>query len=235
MLSIVICDNNLTAVEQMKDMLARKFSSGEYRVYSFQTKDALKQAVLGGLIPDIALIDVWIKSESGIELAKNLFSGKTHTQVIFVTSYREHYTEVYEAEHVYFLLKPVDYREFQRAMDKAIVQLKERAEKFLVLKTRGTILRIAVDSICYIESVGRKITVHCREGSYEHYASLSSVISQLPDYFVQCHKSFCVNMNDIRRLEPRHLFLSNGTEIPISQTKKYETREIFSEFLTARL
>ena len=60
-------------------------------------------------------------------------------------------------------------------------------------------------------------------------------MKSLPPCFVQCHKSFCVNMEVIQQVKPTELILDDGTVIRISHARKKETMEALSRFWTIKL
>lgn len=233
MITIAICDNNPAVIRELTGMADRQLSAVNHRVLGFATKDALVEALDGGFVPDIAFLDILFGTENGVNLAKERFPRGSRTQVIFVTGYVSCSAEAYETEHVFVLQKPVREELFRKAVEKAqerLNLLELTKEKFLVLKTRKTMERILLDSIRYIESMGRKVEIHCQEKVYEQYASLSYIAKNLTDGFIQCHKSFYVNMEYIHHIEPSGLVLDDGTEIPISQTRRKPTREAVSRF-----
>lgn len=233
MLTIAICDNNPAVIGELTVLATRLLSSVEHRVLGFETKGALVQAMEQGFVPDITFLDILFGEDNGIDLAKEWFPRGSRTQVIFITAYTVQSAELYEAEHIYLLQKPVQPEGFQRATDKAIERLRQldtTEERCLILKTRETMERVPLESIRYIESMGRKIEIHSREGVYEQYASLAYLAGSLTEDFVQCHKSYYVNMACIRHIEPRCLVLDDGTEIPVSQTRKKPTREAIHRF-----
>lgn len=233
MLTIAICDNNPAVIRELTAMADRQLPAEEHQALGFETKKALVEALSSGVVPDIAFLDILFGTENGIDLAKERFPRGSRTQVIFVTGYVSHSAEVYETEHVFVLQKPVREELFRKAVEKArerLHLLERNKEQYLVLKTRETRERIRLDAIRYIESVGRKVEIHCQDKVYEQYTSLSGIAKDLTDGFVQCHKSFYVNMAYIRHIEPKCLLLHDGTEIPVSQTRKKSTREAVSRF-----
>lgn len=233
MLTIAICDNNPAVIGELTVLATQWLSSVEHRVFGFETKASLVQAMESGFIPDIAFLDILFGEDNGIELAKERFPVGSRTQVIFVTAYSVRSAEIYETEHIYILQKPVYPEEFKRAAEKAMERLQQMdrtRERYLILKSRETVERIPVNSIRYIESKGRKIEIHYRDEIYEQYASLAYIAGSLTEDFVQCHKSYYVNIACIRHIEPRCLVLDDGTEIPISQTRKKPTREAVNSY-----
>lgn len=236
MLSLVICDDSPEVLETLRQMVSANLPHpAPYRIDTFSSSEKLTKAVRKGLQPDIALIDIKFGQENGIHLAKQLFPLGSRTQVIFVTGYIEYCTAVYETEHIYFLVKPVNGQELQQALRKALERLNSGPEKLLTLRSRTMIQRIPLSAIRYIESRARKVIIYYGSTSYEHYSTLTDLLNQLPENFIHCHKSFCVNMEHIVRMEPDRFILSDEKTIPISQTKRTETRTRFLEFLNRGL
>ena len=118
--------------------------------------------------------------------------------MIYVTGFIEYCTSVYRTEHVYFLAKPVAQDDLDDALDRAFERLAARASKPLSIRFGGKVVLVAPERISYIESDRRKVHIHVGAEDIETYASLSDIAAELPASFIQCHKSFLVNMDCIR-------------------------------------
>jgi DNA-binding LytR/AlgR family response regulator len=103
----------------------------------------------------------------------------------------------------------------------------------LVIKKQGTVYQLFPEEIAFIESNRRKVFIHTLTNVIEAYASLSSICEKLPDNFAQCHKSFLVNLDLVKTLDAKTLHLKTGDQIPVSQTRKKETRQAFFERMTS--
>ena len=55
---------------------------------------------------------------------------------------------------------------------------------------------------------------------------MEGVKKQLPDFFIQPHRSYIVNYKQIKQFKPDELFTFNGDRIPISQSRRREIKEI---------
>ena len=237
MLFIAICDNNPAVIVELTRMLKSGFLKEELKIVGCETKEELLETMAGGQSPHIVFMDILFGEENGVQLAKEFFPRGSQTQVIFVTAYPTNSAEVYDTEHVVLLHKPVQEEALIRSVGKALgrlSQLKE-GESHLFFKKRSHVERIPVQKIRYLESLGRKVVVHCVDRNYEHYTSLSTVMKSLPSCFVQCHKSFCVNMEVIQQVKPTELVLDDGTVIRISHARKKDTMEALSRFWTIKL
>lgn len=95
--------------------------------------------------------------------------------------------------------------------------------------TSNKIHSVRVQSIKYIESTLRKIRIYYEDGTEDYYYSkLSTIIKLLPrKHFIQCHQSFIVNFNKIRRINKTVITLTDGTIIPLSRRHKKEVSMAF--------
>lgn len=234
MLRIVICDDNAEITGCLQGWLHERFSRESVEISTFTSAKDLEDAVEQGLRADIAILDILLGKDNGILLAKQLFPSAAQTQVIFITGYVEYCSAVYETEHIYFLLKPLQEQAFQQAMEKALEAWREVGKKDLLVQTKKAIQRIPVSSIRYLESVGRKVRVHCQDEVVECYAMLSTLADRLPGSFLSCHKSFLVNLDYVKRMESNQFVLMGNEEIPISQARKAEAKRRFLDYVSRR-
>lgn len=116
MWNIVLCDDNPQVTKGLQNWVLAQFPQS--RVFSFSSAKDLEAAVERGLHADIAVLDILLGQDDGITVAKRIFPSATQTQVIFITGYVEYCSSVYETEHIYFLLKPIQEATFRRAMEK---------------------------------------------------------------------------------------------------------------------
>ena len=217
MLNIVICDDDIAIIQYLRKLVLDHFSHRNIQLYTFSSVHTLSNALQQGLQPDIAIMDIVLGEE---------------IQVIFITGYIEYCSSVYEVEHVYFLLKPIHPAAFQRALEKAFCALDSIPQKSLTIQTKSRIHRVPFRAIRYLESQGRKVIVHCRDETLTCYATLASFTPALPSHFVHCHKSFFVNLEFVQKMEFRQFILDTNEEIPISQSKRVQTKQLFFAYLS---
>lgn len=103
------------------------------------------------------------------------------------------------------------------------------------VKVGGRIMRVLPADIEFVESDRRKVRIHLAGQVIEAYESLGGIARKLPDSFVQCHKSFLVNMDKIAEMRSDQIDLLSGATVPISQKRSRITREAFMDFLRERL
>lgn len=175
-------------------------------------------------------MDICLKEESGISLARELLERYSNIDVIFITGYPDlYYENVFLDVRPYgFLKKPVN--------EEILVSLiykyyHERETFYYFFKTKNGLEKIKVLDIYYIESQKHKLFIHLKNEILETYGRLSELALSLPDYFLYCHKSFLVNAKMIKNYDGESFMLENREKIRISQLRQKEIRKKFMQFL----
>lgn len=235
MYTIYICDDDALFASSLCAKVQQLFP-GSFQISVFHSIRAL-QAAAEKTPPNIALLDIQLGQDNGISLAKQLFPSPSQTQVIFITGYIEYCSDVYETEHIYFLLKPLDPVLLKKSLQKAVDRL-DALPITLSIQTREGAFSLPLTDILYIESHMRKLSIHTPKNTYVVSGSLSSLPQEIQQKMVQCHKSFLVNPRHVQAiLTPSNSFnkffqLSSGESIPISQSQWRASRSVFLDLIT---
>lgn len=179
---------------------------------------------LSGHKTDLLFLDINMPELSGIQLIKSL---TTPPPVIFTTAYSEFAAESYDYGAVDYLLKPVKYERFLKAVSRALElqdhQSHVKAENrdpdgYVLIKSGTRINKIRTHQILYIEGAGNYMTFFTRDKKIMSLLTMSEVLTLLPpDQFVRIHKSYIVNREQIDVIE-KHQVLINKQAIPIGVT-----------------
>jgi len=171
---------------------------------------------LSGDAVDLIFLDINMPHLSGISLSKMVGDD---TRVIFTTAYSEYAVESYEVEAADYLLKPITFERFARAMGKVLEQRDQKSpEQSVVLVKSGSRLhRINPGEIVYLEKAGNYITYFLVEGKVLGRATVDEAIGKLPSQFVRVHKSYVVNGDFVRSMERSSLNV-DGVEIPVGSS-----------------
>lgn len=183
--------------------------------------DAL--AVLQKEKPDLLFLDIEMPEMTGLELMKAL---QQPPKVIFTTAYREFAVEGFDLDAVDYLVKPISFERFVRAVQK-VQQSRESAlatevtpptEDHIFIKSDGQIVKIPVSNIIYAESAKDYVFIHTRDQRYMALLPLKQLEEYLPsDQFMRVHRSYFVAIAAVDRLEGNHLYI--GTiKVPISRS-----------------
>ncbi|MDO4290305.1 MAG: LytTR family DNA-binding domain-containing protein [Eggerthellaceae bacterium] len=238
MLNVVIVENEREQALALERMIGEHPQAGVFSVSHLDGAEALRSRVARGLSEpriDMLFMDICLDDADGVELVKELFPTSGLTQVIYVTGHPEYCTRVYQSSHVYFLLKPVAQADLFDAIDKALANLDNESRRPLAVSVGGNVMRISPDDIDFVESDRRKVRIHMADAVVETYGSLARMASMLPPEFIQCHKSFLVNMDRVAELQPEDAVLLSGERVPVSQKRRKFVKESLLEHLRAGL
>ena len=227
MTHILICDNNPIISTQLQEQIETLFPN-TFTIATCSSAEALR-AEVSHKAPDIVLMDVLLGRENGIELAKDMFPRSSGVAVIFITGYIEYCTDVYEADHIFFLLKPIQAEQLQHALEKAMEALSGVPGDFPV-QINNTIRRVEISSVYFIESFYRKLRIRLTGEIIECYGSISELPENVHRSMIHCHKSFLVNPEHIRTLDRTAFLLTDGTSVPISRNRYAESRQAFLDY-----
>lgn len=187
--------------------------------------------------PDLLFLDINMPDLSGIEFLDNL---NYQPYVIFTTAYSEYALKSYDYNTLDYLLKPIRFNRFLKAVNKAnsyynisqkrLSNSKEEGGKEVIfIKNSEGIHRIKLKEILFIESFKNYVSYNSNNGKIEVKKSLSEVEVTLPKHlFIRIHRSYIVNINFIKSLKYDGVTLTNEHKLPIGRSY----REVLKNFMS---
>lgn len=232
MKKIAVCDENPLIVKQVACAVNRIYCSGICEEY-LELKH-LMLTIESGEQYLMAIISIeWNGQARGIEAAHQILKLDSSTRIVYMTSCTEQYVQqifLKSANIGGFLIKPIE----EAILKETIWKLKEEQEnekKSLLIKYKGILYSILFDDIVYLESEGHMITIHTKTGKRNCYDRLEKLCEHLPECFIQCHKSYVVNMNKIRKIENRLMIMADQEKIPISKARYKNTKIQYIQYM----
>lgn len=229
---IAICDDEKGALDSLRAMVeTSRFAN---QVHGFLSLEKLWDAIEFGTHFDLVMLDIeWNLPHNGIDFASKLFPVTPNTQVIYVTGYNDRFSQkifLKPANICGYLVKPVQEELLSQLLSKAWKKAEEWEEQKLLIQQKGVLHAIPLRKIYYLESRGHQITVHTLEERTLCYDRLESMKERLPENFLQCHKSYLVNLDNVRRIERNRMILKNEEEVPISKSRYAQTRSAYFRY-----
>ncbi len=175
---------------------------------------------------ELIFLDINMPHLSGISLSKMI---NPSTKVIFTTAYSEYAVESYEVDAIDYLLKPVSLERFSKAMSKVLNKTaipKNEREKVVTLKSGAKTHFVKPVDILYLEKEANYMIYYLVNEKIITRESIRTALKNLPDCFIQVHKSFVVNLNKID-FHDRNDISVRETLIPIGQTYKNNFLKMF--------
>lgn len=228
MYTCMVVDDQVEAVELMKDhidktpLLALKMATTD-------PTEAL--AYLDNQHLDIVFLDVQMPGITGLEIIENLKAkmGNNIPKIVFTTGYNDYALTGYEYGLADYLLKPVSYSRFRKAIDRIIHDLDMHSPQpvsldFVFIEMDGKKLKLNFPDLIYIEGARNYIIIATVKQKMITYKSLNAMQGLLPaGQFMRVHKSYIVAVDKIQALRGSEICVQVHGEnkyIPIGVTFK---------------
>ncbi|WNJ19541.1 LytTR family DNA-binding domain-containing protein [Pontibacter sp. G13] len=186
---------------------------------------------------DLMFLDIQMPDLSGLQFLKTLSEPP---MVVFTTAYSEYAVDSYELNAVDYLLKPILFDRFVKAVNKAQSQLKaedalknqelageDESQEYLFIKSDTRFFKVNYEDIRYIEGMRDYIAVHTPTQKILTLMSMTNMLKKLPvKSFMRVHKSYIVGLDHISLIQHNRIYIGDK-EIPISNSYK----EAFLKFV----
>lgn len=173
---------------------------------------------------DLMFLDINMPEISGMELLKIL---PTHPKTILTTAYSEFALESYDYGVIDYLLKPIYFPRFLKAIDRffATENVKQKTEETVnsvSVKVDGYLMDIELDQLLFAQSFGNYVKLHTTKRTYLASITTTEFEKCLPEKsFMRIHKSYIVALDKIDATEKDFVVIKNE-RIPIGITYKRE-------------
>lgn len=177
---------------------------------------------------DIIFLDIKMPQLSGTDFVRSL---RSVPKIIFTTAHKEFAHEGFELDVTDYLLKPIRFDRFLRAVNKAFPQRQQEAEpqpmfsndsnkpdaSFIYLRVDRKMVKVLLDDILYIESDKDYVKVYTEKGYLITRQTIASVEAMLSDSkFVRLHRSYIVSLNKLKSFTSETVEIGNK-ELPIGK------------------
>lgn len=223
MLHFAVCDDEPHILDhfsaQVEDCL-RELGRRDFRVSRFSGGRALLEA---GERFDLIFLDIQMDPPDGLETAKTLRRRGDRCLLVFLTVLRERVFDAFEVRAFDYLVKPADPARVRRTLERALEDLERRRARTLLIQ-RGTAREvIPLDELVYCEVMGRKVYLHLTGGGVvDYYDKLAELERRLGSGFFRCHRSYLVNLDQVRGCGGGAVRLRGGETVPVSRLREGE-------------
>jgi DNA-binding LytR/AlgR family response regulator len=228
MIKIAVVDDDSAILQKLKELL----SSFDVR-YGYDLKtdffcscEELADTAAADVFYDLIFLDIEFSGMNGTEFASMLRHKMKNydTQIIFISSVKEHALELFRIAPVEFLVKPITEKEFMRCM-LMFMDIYRKNENFLEYTQENTKHRIRSREVLYIESSGKKAVFHTKNGVFSVYGKVSEIIKHDSSRFICVSRGIYVNTDHIIGVTLNELHLTDETVLSISRGCRSAVRD----------
>jgi DNA-binding LytR/AlgR family response regulator len=179
---------------------------------------------------DLVFLDIQMPELTGIEFLKSLGNPPL---IIFTTAYRNYAIDAFELDVLDYLLKPISFDRFLKAINKYYTRFEEKhpevknltvgsspGKDHIFIKKNKTLVKIFFREILFIESLKDYVKIHTTGEIHMVKYPISHLEQKLPEeQFIRVHKSFIVSTEKITTISPRSVGVGDE-KIPIGRNYK---------------
>jgi DNA-binding LytR/AlgR family response regulator len=178
---------------------------------------------------DLIFLDIQMPGITGVQFLQSMTKSP---MVIFVTAYKQYALEGYNLNVIDYLLKPIDFERFLKAVNKAaeLHSLKQKAEgvepisegknSTIFVNADYSLVKVKTDEITYIEGLKDYIKIHLNSSTKPIVTrmTMKSIEEKLPSSeFFRVHKSFIISLDKIESIRNLKIKIGNA-QIPVSES-----------------
>lgn len=185
---------------------------------------------------NLIFLDIQMPFMTGMDFLK---VKKNLPMVIITTAFPNFALEGFLFDVVDYLLKPITFNHFFKAIGKAQNQyhiktsinnihteIPKQDESSFFVKCENKYEKIFVDKILFVQALQNYVVIQCEMEKFMSLMPLKTIEENLnPEIFIRVHKSYLVAIPKIRTLENHELIVSNGQQIPISRNFRKSVHE----------
>lgn len=240
MITAVIIDDELNNANYLQGLVEAHVPEVQLKGIAGNLTDALK--LINEVKPSLVFLDIELQTATGFDLLSRI--EKIDFSVIFTTAHEHYALKAIKFAALDFLLKPVDSDQLKEAVNKAIVQTREKTfdkhmsvfmenlqkqkgQKKIAISTSSSLLVMEIKDLIYLQADGPYTHIHSQ------YMPKITSSKNLKEYeelldehdFFRIHKSYLVNLAEIKQYaksDGGYVIMSNGDKVYVSDKKKEE-------------
>ena len=212
-MQIAICDDEVSMVQILEEKIKKLLPDAVIEKYL--SGDEL---IASGSKPDILFLDIQMPGMDGMETAKMLRQDNEDMILIFVTAAEEYVFQAFDVGAFHYLVKPFSDEKLKEVVTKAVHNIKrssrlEKDEKYIMVQTAGSHIKIFLRDIVYAEVYNRKVIIHTRSTDIEYYGKLQELSDMAGTDFFRTHRAYLVHFKYVEKYDATCVTMKNGTAL----------------------
>jgi len=173
---------------------------------------------------DLVILDIQMPELNGFDFIGSLDNPPN---IIIVSSAEEYALKAFDFNVVDYLLKPVSYGRFLKAIDKTARYFSRKdasntVDEEIFLKKGSSLVKLKLGDIIFIEALENYVTLNTNNDKFTIHFTMKAIESQLPSsVFIRVHRSYIINKSMIQTIRENSLDLNIGgtlKNIPVGKS-----------------
>lgn len=203
MLNFVICDDNLNILDRLEKMLENIFNKNNFEASIKLKSDDSEEIIkyISSNKVDVIMLDINLKSnQNGLDLARKIRKINKDAYIIFTTGHLEYAMLAYKFKTFDYIAKPINSDRLEETIIRLFEDINGTPNRYIKIDNKNTLINES--EILYIKRDSMKLLFHTDNNDYDTYSSFNKFQDKLPKNYVRCHKSYIVNVNQIKDVDP---------------------------------
>ena len=165
---------------------------------------------------DLVILDIMMPEMNGFDFITSL---EFPPNIIIVSSAEEYAMKAFEFNVVDYLLKPISYGRFCKAIDKTFryftrKEINNSGDEEIFIKKGSSLVKLKLREIIFIEALENYVNLNTRDDKFTIHFTMKAIENQLPSgVFVRVHRSYIINKTMIQTIKENSLDLVVGDSI----------------------
>jgi DNA-binding LytR/AlgR family response regulator len=193
-----------------------KKSSSLNLVGTFSESIAARNVITDRKDIDLIILDIEMPELNGFDFINSLDNPPN---IIIVTSGEDYALKAFDFNVVDYLLKPISYGRFCKAIDKTVryysrKEVSNTGDEEIFIKKGSSLVKLKLKDIIYIEALENYVTLTTSDDRFTIHFTMKAIESQVPaGVFIRVHRSFIINKSMIQAIKENTLDLTVGNTI----------------------
>jgi DNA-binding LytR/AlgR family response regulator len=165
---------------------------------------------------DLIFLDIQMPEMDGFDFMGSL---EYPPNIIIISSAEEHALRAFDFNVVDYLLKPISYARFCKAIDKTMRYFSRKestasGDEEIFIKKGSSLVKLKIREIIFVEALENYVTLNTNDERFTIHFTMKAIESQLPaGVFIRVHRSFIINKSMIQSIKENSLDLAVGKTI----------------------
>ena len=201
MINLVLCDDNISFLNGLEKTLNNLIIKHDFNAkvgFKSTNIDEILNYINNNVV-NVLFLDISLNSnKSGIDIAEKIRNTNKNIYFIFITGHLEYTFQAFQVKSFDYLPKPITSERLEQTLLRLFDDIEFSKNNFISINNKTF---ISEKNIYYIRKDGMKLLFKTDTDTIETYSSFSKISKVLPYNFIRCHKSYIVNVNNIKYIE----------------------------------